>query len=162
MIRANEKHVVQRLAPQAADKSLAKWIHVQGTHSGFDHFRPHTLCHAVEHSSKFFIPVADQKPRLYSVHRCVAKLLRSPLLRGAARGRSVHYLARPLVHDEEKKHGPKQQVVGLHKVAAPDVVCMVSHERGPTSALCLVGAPAAYTFAQFACSLESQPSEARL
>ena|GEM_PF-6454951 len=46
----------------------------------------HALGHAVEHASKLLILVADQKPRRYSVHRCVAQLLRSPLLRATAGG----------------------------------------------------------------------------
>jgi len=43
----------------------------------------------------------------------------------------MHDLAGSQFHDEIYKHGAKEQVIRLHKIARPDLVRMIRQERRP-------------------------------
>jgi len=66
-----------------------------------------------------------------TVHCGVTQLLRRPVPGGASRGCYMKDSSRALVHREEEKQGPEQQVVGLHEIAAPNIVSVVRDERRP-------------------------------
>src|SRR5665811_136441 len=134
MVSAEQEQMVEGLAPQAADKSFTDGIHVRGPHRRLDDPGTHALGNAIEYGSEFLVAVSNQKPRRQAVYGRVAQLLRRPLLRRVSRGRHVDLLARPLVHQEEKEQRPEEQVVGLHEVAAPDVMRVVLDERRPSLA----------------------------
>src|SRR6185436_4148725 len=65
------------------------------------------------------------------IHGGVSDLLRGPVLRGASSGSDVNHPTRALVDEEEEKQRAEEEVVGLDEVAAPDVMGVVLHERGP-------------------------------
>ena len=85
----------------------------------------------VERGAELVVTVAQEETRSIAVHGRIPQLLCRPLLRGIPGGGNVDHSSRRKVDDEECVHLAEEDVVGLHKVARPDVLGMISQERRP-------------------------------
>jgi hypothetical protein len=100
-----------------------------GSPRNLDHLRPRTLRHTVERGAELVVTVAQEKTRSIAVHGCIPQLLCCPLLLGITGGGNVDNSSRRKVDDEECAHLAEEDVVGLDKVARPDVLRMILQER---------------------------------
>jgi hypothetical protein len=69
LVLAEEEHVVESLAPQAADNPFGNGIHVRGTHGRLDHARANALGNAVERASELLVSISNEESRCQAVHR---------------------------------------------------------------------------------------------
>jgi hypothetical protein len=123
--------VVEHLSPATAHKSLRDGIHVGGSHRDLDDLRPGALRYTVERGAELVVTVAQDETWSITVHGRISQLLCCPLLRGIPGGCNVDNSSRCKVDDEECVDLAEEDVVGLDKVARPDVLGMILQERRP-------------------------------
>jgi hypothetical protein len=70
--------------------------------------------------------VIDQEPPAYALCGCLAELLRRPGVGRRARGTHVAHSTRSQLDDEEREHGPEDQIGELEEVARPDLVPLLA------------------------------------
>src|ERR1019366_230279 len=113
--------VIEALAADAPEKSLADRVHQRRLHGGAHDTGPGARGDAVEGRTKLIVAVPDEELRHVPERRCVAKLLRGPRLRWSARSRHLHDALGVHVDDEEHEDGTEPDIVGLQEVAGPTV-----------------------------------------
>src|SRR5208283_5506687 len=85
----------------------------------------------VERGAELVVTVAQEETRSIAVHGRIPQLLCRPLLPGIPGSGNVDHSSRRKVDDEECVHLAEEDVVGLHKVARPDVLGMILQEGCP-------------------------------
>jgi len=126
-----EEHVIEGLAPQAADKSFTNRIHVRRSHRRLNHPRARTLGNTVECGSELLVRGVESETSASSPPGSRSATAAPSILGRVPCCRYMGHPARPLVQQEEKEQGPEEQIIGLYEVAAPDVVGMVLDEGRP-------------------------------
>jgi len=87
---------------------------------------------AIELGSKLVVIIANDELVSFTEWRDVAKLLRCPFRGRRTSDANVHNSLRIDIDHEERKDGPKPDIVGLQEIAGPNR--MVSQERAPSLA----------------------------
>src|ERR1017187_2247314 len=131
MLVIKDDHMVEDLAPCAADKSFSHGVHVRGPHRARDHPDPHALRYTVKRRSELSVAISQQDLRCFSVHCCVSQLLGCPLLGRVSAGCCVDNLARAEMHDEERIHLSEEDVIRLDEMAGPRGIRVVRQEGRP-------------------------------
>ena len=120
--------MVQALTAQTSDEALAQRIHIwMKTENDIDVAPTGDV---VEHRPELSIAIANEKPRR-PVERGVAKLLSRPRLRRVVGCSVIDDLSCVMLHDHEGENLTEADVVTLHEVAGPNLVCVVVEECRP-------------------------------
>lgn len=129
MLFAQDDHLVEALAANAAEEALADGVHVRRAHCRRDDPDTRAGGYAVELRAEFAI-VAQEQLRSDPALRRVAQLLGSPGRARTSRNREMNHLARAQVDDEEREQRPEPHIIDLKKIARPGGV--VAQKRSPT------------------------------
>jgi hypothetical protein len=81
VLGVEQEHVIEGLAPQAADKSFANGIHVRGLHRRLVDPRTRALGNAVECGAELLVAVSNQKSRRHALRSRHARNACRPLPR---------------------------------------------------------------------------------
>lgn len=117
-----DDHVIETLAPDAPQESLAHRVHQRCPHGSAHDTGTRAHGDAVENRAELVVAVADNELRPVPERRRVAQLLRSPRLRWSARHRHVHDALGVHVEDEEREDGTEPDIVDLQVIAGPNRV----------------------------------------
>ena len=118
--------VVEALATQRTEKAFADGVHVRRAHRRADHPDAGGAGQRIEGGPELVVAVANQEPWRRTQGGRVAKLLRHPDLRREACRRGEYELAGGQFDEHERADRAEEHVVGLHEVASPDLVGVVS------------------------------------
>jgi hypothetical protein len=80
-------------------------------------------------SPELVVIIANDELGPITERRDVAELLGRPFRSGRTSDANVHDVLRIDIDDEERKDGPKSDIIGLHEIAGPN--CMVSQKGAP-------------------------------
>ena len=126
-----DQAVIQTLAPDTPQVSFA-----DGIGAGCVVGRPEELdatCHSDsgEGWSKLVIVITNQELRAFP-NRChLAQLLSHPEIARRTGDAHVHNPPRRQLDDEEREHGPEEDVGDLQQVAGPDLLGLIAEKGGP-------------------------------
>jgi hypothetical protein len=124
--------VIQTYAPGTANESFANRIHQGRLNSCAQYFHPCAFCDTVEYCPKLVVIIANDELGSVTEWRNITKLLRCPLRGWGASNANVHNSLRIDIHDEERKDGPKPNVIDVQEIAGPNR--MVSQKCAPSLA----------------------------
>lgn len=120
MVCAQNKDVIEKLMPHTAHETFTHRIRL-----GCIEWRvkkrdpaPHRM---VEQRTVLAIIIADQKPWTVTKRRCLSNLLGYPGITGGASHINMNHAPGARLDDEEEEDRSEEQVIGLHKIAGPDL-----------------------------------------
>src|SRR5258707_10148018 len=128
--------MVERFAPESADKAFGEGVHVRGPDRGANDLGGDGFEQAGEPSTQLGVAIDDKHFGL-DVQRCVSRLLRTPVIGWRSGDCSMHDSPSLQVEKEQDKERAEKQVERLHEVTSPGNV--VAEESTP--ALAVTGDP---------------------
>ena len=135
MALAKHEDMVEQFAPESADKALGEGIHVRGPDRGANDLGADGFEQAREPSAWLGVAIDDKHFGL-DVQRCVARLLRTPVVGRRSGDCSVHDSPSLQIEKEQDENRAEEQVEGLHELTSPgDVVALHGALRDPDSKL---------------------------
>jgi len=123
---ADSNNVVETVAPDAAEKSLANRIHERSLDCRPKNAHAGALCGTVEVGAELAVVVADDELGRGAEGCGFPELLRRPLSGWVSRYPDMHDVLGVDVDDEECKDRPEPDVIGLQEIAGPDGVVVSS------------------------------------
>ncbi len=122
MVFAKDDDVIETLATDTSEKSLAHSVHQWGAVRGLHDANASTLCDAIEPRAELVVVNSDHALGPTLERRGVTHLLGRPGFVRRTRGADVHHLYGVRVNNEEREQGAKPEVVDLQEVTGPDGV----------------------------------------
>jgi hypothetical protein len=121
--------VIQTLAPDTANEAFAYSIGFRCAHRCCEDIN--VAGNTREGGAKLIVIVTDQKPWFFSKRGCSALLLSNPGITRGPCDAKVDHSPRFQLNDEEDEDRAGKYVIGLHKIARPDLTGMVLQEGRP-------------------------------
>src|SRR5262245_49293675 len=123
--------VVETLPAKRPKQAFADGIHVWRANRSLDDINARGFRQRIEGWPVFAVPITQQEARSAPERRRVEELLRDPGPGREARRRNVHDLACRELDKGEGEYGSEKNVIGLQKVASPDVPSMILEKARP-------------------------------
>ncbi len=131
MSLTDDHHVVEAVAPNASEQSLANRICTWRFDRCSQHLNRASCCDSLEMRAIFCIIIPDQICRRLTEGCCLTELLSNPFIgRGTCDG-DVYDAPRAKLGNDEGEEWPKENVGHLEEIAGPDVSGVVAEEGGP-------------------------------
>ena len=121
MTFAQNKDVIKKLTPHTAHETLTHRVRLGRIGWRMDERDPGSFHRMVEQRTVFTVIIADQKTWTLSKRRRLSDLLGQPGITGEAGHIDMNHAPGAMLDDEEEADRPEEQVIGLHKIARPDV-----------------------------------------
>jgi hypothetical protein len=88
----------------------------------------------LEQTPTLVVVITDQVSRTFAKWRCFSHLLGCPFVCRISGDAKVDHAAGAQLDNDEHEHCAKEDIVGLKKVAGPNLAGVVAQERGPVLA----------------------------
>lgn len=121
MTFAQNKDVIEEFTPHATHETLTHRIRSGCIGWRMDERDPGPIDRVVEPRTVLTVIVANQKTWTFSKRCRLSDLLGQPGITGRAGHIDMNYSSGAMLDDEEEKDHPEEQVIGLHKIAGPNL-----------------------------------------
>ncbi len=121
MVFTQNKDVIEEFTPDTAQETLTHRVRLGCIGGRVDERDPSSIDGVVKQRTVLAVIIADQKTWTVAKRCRLSDLLCQPGITGRAGHIDMHHAPGAMLDDEEEKDLPEEQVIGLHKIARPDL-----------------------------------------
>lgn len=113
--------MIEDFTPHTAQETLTYRVGLGCIEWRVDERDPRAIDSVVEQRTVLTVIITNQKTGTFPKRCCFSDLLGYPGITGGSGHIDMHHAPGAMLDDEEEKDRSEEQVIGLHKIAGPDL-----------------------------------------